>query len=113
MKEISETCFIAQEDVKDFFYRISILDLPELCRYFGLPEVHTLTLMQGFRARGLGVPSELFGYLDGPGTCHPRLSVLAMGWTWAFFLSQRVHETTCSEAVPEAGQAAVSSTVAQ
>ncbi len=47
------------------------------------------------------VPSELLHALSTCGdTANPVLTVMAMGWNWAFHLSQAVHECICAKANP-------------
>ena len=83
--EISGTCYTAQEDVKEFFYRLGIG--PELARYFGLPPVRVGLLVD---ALGSEAPSELLGMEPGS-TFSPCLSVLPMGFSYAFCVAQQVH----------------------
>ena len=70
--EISGTYYTAQEDVKDFFYRLGIG--PELARYFGLPPVRVGLLAD---ALGWECPSELLG-MDPGSSFSPCLCVLPM-----------------------------------
>ena len=83
--EISGTCYTAQEDVKDFFYRLGIGK--RLSRYFGLPRVRASSLVA---ALGVDCPAEILA-LPGDSGVSPCLSVLPMGFSWAFWIAQQVH----------------------
>ena len=100
--EVFNCLFMSQEDVQDFFYRISTLCIPGLDEYFGLPEVDLHILARLYQRQGRKVPEEIQNLSREKKFANPAMSVLSMGWAWAFFLAQRVHETACSEALPEA-----------
>ena len=78
---------IATADLKDAFYHLS---LPvELRPYFSLNPVS---------ASSVGI-TQVNGITVGP-KCKitPRLAVVPMGWTWALFLCQSVHEALAEKA---------------
>eukprot|EP00438_Fugacium_kawagutii_P025982 Skav226710 [mRNA] locus=scaffold3811:147419:158888:+ [translate_table: standard] len=78
---------IATADLKDAFYHLS---LPQALRpYFSLTSVN---------AGSVGI-SELDGIKIGK-NCKltPRLAVVPMGWTWALYLCQSVHEALAEKA---------------
>lgn len=79
--------FLAQEDVKDFFYRLGICK--QLGEYFSLPKVDGKMLQEC-----LGFLPEEFLHLSDQhhAPVYPHLSVLPMGFSWAFHLA---HESHC------------------
>lgn len=79
-----EKLFIAQSDIKDYFYSLQ-LPLP-LRDLFCMPAIPTSLL------RHWNVGAEKGGLCDNQGWVHPRLRVVPMGWSWAMWLSQRVHQ---------------------
>ena len=83
--EISGACYTAQEDVKDFFYRLGIGK--RMSRYFGLPRVRASLLVA---ALGVDCPAEILA-LPSDHMVAPCLSVLPMGFSWAFWIAQQVH----------------------
>ena len=86
--EPNDSLFISQSDVKDYFYS---LELPaELRDLFCLPAVHPSVLQE------LGIDSS--GLCDQQGWTYPRLRAVPMGWNWATWLSQRVHQFLSLEA---------------
>ena len=77
-----EKLFVAQSDVKDYFYS---LELPAAIRdFFCMPAVPSSLLQE----RGLAADR----CSDGDGWCFPRLRAVPMGWSWAMWISQRVHQ---------------------
>ena len=79
-----EKLYIAQSDIKDYFYS---LQLPVGLRsLFSMPPVPSQLLRQ------LGVDTSHLPGLDPSGWVHPMLRVVPMGWSWAMWLSQRVHQ---------------------
>ena len=78
--------FVAQEDVKDYFYRLAISR--ELGEYFAFPKICVERLSQE-----LGyTPSELLkGDVNPDAPIHPFMCVLPMGFSWAFHLAHQVH----------------------
>ncbi|CAE7368091.1 unnamed protein product [Symbiodinium pilosum] len=78
--------FIAQEDVKDYFYRLGIDK--KLGEYFALPAIEPALLRE---VRG-DLPEELTQLMDVSGArIHPCLKVLPMGFSWAFHLAHEAH----------------------
>ena len=76
-----ETLYIAQSDIKDYFYS---LGLPEdLQKFFCLPPLNTAEL------RAAGVPAEC---LPDSSNAYPTFIVVPMGWSWAMWLAQRTHQ---------------------
>lgn len=77
--------YVAQSDIKDYFYSLS---LPEDLRsMFCLPPVPV-----GYLKRWQVSPS-MGGDLPGQeGWIWPSLRVVPMGWNWAMYLAQRVHQ---------------------
>ena len=81
-----ETMYIAQSDVKDYFYSIG---LPlGLRRFFCLPPV-----------RGSQVDFVIPGFEGFDGDIYPRLKVVPMGWSWAMWIAQRIHQFQAALAV--------------
>ena len=78
--------FLAQEDVKDYFYRLGIGE--ELSRFFALPEIDPIKLK-----RHLGyIPEELHCIMDNHSSpIYPCMKVLPMGFSWAFHLAHQAH----------------------
>ena len=78
---------IGMADLKDAFYHLS---LPmQLRPYFSLPRV---------RAGSVGI-DNIAGVDVAPGTwLTPRLAVVPMGWSWALYLCQSVHECLAERA---------------
>ncbi|CAE7893669.1 hypothetical protein AK812_SmicGene22743 [Symbiodinium microadriaticum] len=77
-----EDLTICQADLKDAFYHLS---LPEsLRKYFVLPPI------DGRYLKGVCLPD---GTPVGSGLkVFPRLAVVPMGWSWALFICQNLHE---------------------
>ena len=76
--------FIAQEDVRDYFYRIR-LD-PGLDQFFGLPKIPVAELRKCFDT---GEEPAALRELDGSCCVNAAFSVMPMGFSWAFFSSRR------------------------
>ena len=75
--------YIAQADVKNCFYQI---ELPEWLRpYFTLPSITRQ------EAISIGLVDENYDAGDGD-RIFPCLAVVPMGWSWAFWLVQKLHE---------------------
>lgn len=84
------TLYLAQSDIKDYFYSLALPT--ELQPLFCLPAIDC-RLVQDW-----GKP-ELCGLVgDAEGWVFPMLQVVPMGWSWAMWLSQRVHQHLCLEA---------------
>ncbi|CAE7299586.1 UPF1 [Symbiodinium sp. CCMP2592] len=91
-----ETLFMAQEDVKDFFYRLRIDQ--KLGEYFALPMVDPLLLQEclGY------MPEELQALADRhEGPYYPFLTVLPMGFSWAFHLAHQAHMEVARRVLPD------------
>ena len=85
-----EILYCAQSDIKDYFYSLALpLKLRSL---FCLPPVD-FDLMQEW-----GVASHLRACNSVDGWIWPRLRVIPMGWSWAMWISQRVHSHLCLQA---------------
>ena len=79
--------YIAQSDIKDYFYH---LKMPEILQpLFCLPSIDSALL------RSWGVPSSRGGCSDREGLVFPMLRVVPMGWSWAMWIAQRVHQHQC------------------
>ena len=90
-----ETLFIAQEDVKDFFYRLRIDQ--KLGEYFALPVINPSMLQEclGYMPMEL---QELVDRHEGP--YYPFLKVLPMGFSWAFHLAHQAHMELARRVLP-------------
>ena len=78
---------ICSADLKDAFYHLA---LPEALR-----PLFTLPGVDGRHLRGLTVG----GQLAKPGVrYYPRLAVVPMGWSWALYICQKVHERLAQQA---------------
>ena len=85
-----QVVWLAQYDVKDFFYRLGI---PwELGQYFGLPGMDREVL-------GAVLGPEVVATFGGGDVLHPYLLVLPMGFSWAFYLAQEALRTCVSRAL--------------
>ena len=81
-----ESVTVAAADLKDAFYHLS---LPEEIRpYFSLPRVRARDVGV-FEISGRSVKSDTF--------ITPRVAVVPMGWSWALYLCQSVHEALAGE----------------
>lgn len=88
--------FVAQEDVKDFFYRLQI-DI-ELGRFFSLPVIdpEKLEHILGFQ------PPELLSFTAEPHRpIYPCMKVLPVGFSWAFHLAHECHMELARRALPQ------------
>ena len=82
--EKGDCLFTAQSDIKDYFYS---LQLPSSLRpLFSLPAIPTACLTRW------SVGRDLWDGLDREGWVFPMLRVVPMGWNWAMYLAQRVHQ---------------------
>ena len=79
-----DTLYVAQSDIKDYFYSLA---LPEPLRaFFCLPPVSWDLIKEV-------MPSNLaFDIPDHEGWLWPQLRVIPMGWNWAMWIAQRVHQ---------------------
>ena len=79
-----QTLYMAQSDIKDYFYSLRLpLSLRPL---FSMPAIPSALLATWKVPEGLG------GSLDRAGWIYPMLRVVPMGWNWAMWISQRVHQ---------------------
>lgn len=87
--------FLAQEDVKDYFYRLGIGE--ELSRFFALPEIDPMKLK-----KFLGyIPEEVNQLLDNHSSpIYPCMKVLPMGFSWAFHLAHQAHVEVARRCLP-------------
>jgi len=92
--------FIAQEDVKDFFYRLGISK--ELGEYFSLPEIQPRMLQA---ALGGVLPPEVVSLVENFSgqKIYPHFKVLPMGFSWAFHLAHEAHAFLAKQVLPHAG----------
>ena len=83
--ERSQTLYTAQSDIKDYFYS---LRLPTFLQpFFALPPIPSQLMQQwgvDAKAGGLGSYDDMI---------YPQFGVVPMGWSWAMFFAQRVHQT--------------------
>ena len=79
--EEDQTLSVAQSDIRDYFYSIG---LPEyLLPYFCLPAIRP-NLLRDRCAELSGVGDEEKIY--------PQMRVIPMGWNWAMYFAQRIHQ---------------------
>ena len=76
-----DTLYIAQTDIKDYFYSIGLPE--ELRPYFTFPQVD-LRKISPEDPRCIGV--------EGPVLIYPCMKVVPMGWNWAMYIAQRAHQ---------------------
>lgn len=96
---VSQNFCVSQEDVKDFFYRLKIS--PELGDYFSLPPVDLQLLVNEYRKQQLPVPADVSSLALTQGSACPCMTVLPMGFSWAFHLAHMSHEFLAGQAVAE------------
>ena len=74
--------FIAQTDIRDYFYSIG---MPvELRSYFALPPIDLMKVVPDHPLCQAHHGASLI--------VHPAMKVVPMGWSWAMFIAQRVHQ---------------------
>ena len=78
------TMFIAQSDIKDYFYSLGLPE--ELQPFFSLPAI-PVEAMQAW-----GVDNKHWSGLSKEGLVAPCFRVVSMGWSWAMYWAQRVHQ---------------------
>ena len=90
-----EDLFVAQEDVKDFFYRLGIDK--SLGEYFSFPAVdpHLLYEELGFLPPAVALLSEQY-----QAPIYPHMQVLPMGFSWAFHLAHQAHVEIAQRTLP-------------
>ena len=80
----ADTLYVAQSDIKDYFY--SLL-LPESLRpLFCMPAIPADCLSRW------GIGTHLWDGRHREGWVWPILRVVPMGWNWAMYVAQRVHQ---------------------
>ena len=77
-----KTLFVAQSDVEAYFFRMGIPE--EIGRHFCLPPVPPAVVAA---CRGVDICETL-----GHGKWFPYFKVLPMGFSWAFYIVQKIHE---------------------
>lgn len=90
--------FVAQEDVKDFFYRLRIHR--PLGEYFALPAIDPVQLRDALGFLPPGV-EELLDRHTAP--IHPFFQVLPMGFSWSFHLAHMAHVELSARCLPHCG----------
>ena len=80
----NETLYVAQSDITDYFYSLRLPD--ELQSYFCLPAIPHEAL-DVWR-----VPDSDRPPLHREGLVFPCFKVVPMGWSWAMYWAQRVHQ---------------------
>ena len=95
--ESGSELFMAQEDVRDYFYRLRIDK--ELGEYFCFPKIDPVLLKEQ-----LGyMPDAVIKLLDdSQADIHPHMSVLPMGFSWAFHLAHMAHAELSTRTLPTA-----------
>ena len=93
-QHINEQMYIAESDIRDFFYRLGIGD--EMSDFFALEPVSVEQL------RPLLTPDELnkWGHLLTGHEVYPCLRVLPMGFSWSFYIAQEAHRHVTSISLP-------------
>eukprot|EP00971_Amphidinium_carterae_P179091 3552436-Amphidinium_carterae.1 len=85
-----EELFIGKSDVKDFFYNIRLTG--DIVEYFALPAVNILRYQTYCKRQGMEFPEGLTHLLEqGISNVFPCFAAVAMGWSWAMYIAQRVH----------------------
>lgn len=73
--------FVAQSDIKDYFYSIGLPSY--LYPFFCLPPIRPQLLQRRIpELRGVEHFDEVY----------PQMKVVPMGWSWAMFFAQRIHQ---------------------
>ena len=85
--------FIAQEDIRDYFYRLRLDE--RLSVFFGLPAIRVGTLLQ----RLVDPPAFLLNR-DLNSMVNPCFAVMPMGFSWAFYIAQEVHRGFAIRSLP-------------
>jgi hypothetical protein len=95
-----EDLFVAQEDVRDFFYRLGFSRA--LGELFSLPPPDLELLRTAFGGELPGdLQSLLLDSAAGSPVC-PYVKVLPMGFSWAFHLAHEAHMTLALLGAPQA-----------
>ncbi|CAK0894772.1 unnamed protein product [Prorocentrum cordatum] len=85
-----ETLYCAQADIRNYFYALGLRE--ELGLFFSLPPVPEAMLSQW------GCSAVDSPQVERGGWVWPFLSVVPMGWNWAFWLGQRCNVFRCLQA---------------
>ena len=96
--------FIAQEDVKDCFFRLGVSrDLGEhFClRGISVDKLRPLLSKHGLACLDEAVRDRRHEPLDGYDFIFPCFGVMPMGFSWAFHFAQEAHKTICKHALPD------------
>ena len=94
----ASTLFVAQEDVRDYFFRLA---MPEGLRdLFCLPHISADLLTKAFLLQGLAVPEEVFELGKTITAIAWRFQVLPMFCPWAFHLAHVAHEELATRSRP-------------
>ena len=85
-----KSVWISQADVKNCFYQICLPQwlIPCFC-LDPIPKSKAWSLGTQHDYRGISLEFGLAGLV------HPALAVLPMGWSWAFWVVQKLHEGIC------------------
>ena len=85
--------FIAQEDIRNYFYRLQ-LDA-RLSIFFSLPAINVGVLLSK-----LTNPPACLLQLDPSSKVNACFSAMPMGFSWAFFIAQEVHRGFAARSLP-------------
>lgn len=75
---------VAQSDIRDYFYS---LELPAVLR-----DLFCLPAIRGDCLKEWKLTGEVGSMVNSEGLTFPRLRAVPMGWSWAMWISQRVHQ---------------------
>ena len=92
---MEEQLFLAESDVKDFFYRPGIED--GLSDYFAMELLSTVLLREYMSSKER---VEYAYVLDRSETGSPCLTVPPMGFSWSFYLAREAHRFLAQSAMP-------------
>ena len=92
---MDDDLFIAQEDVKDFFYRLGIQK--GLGEFFSFPAIDPFRLQRELGFLPIEV-QDLSNTSFAP--IHPHMRVLPMGFSWAFHLAHQAHVEISQRTLP-------------
>ena len=80
----SQNLYVAQSDIRDYFFSLELP--PDLKSLFCLPSVEH-SILQDLKIDPGAMPAP-----TPEGLTFPRLKVVPMGWSWAMWVAQRVHQ---------------------
>ena len=83
----NKNLYVAQSDIKDYFYHLKMPDI--LQPLFCMPSIPSALLRRWMVAADRG------GEVNREGQAFPMLRVVPMGWSWAMWIAQRVHQFQC------------------